>query len=847
MTEVDPAEQRALVLLEKYETEIRRELVALESNLLPDLDAAAALLRAALASKREVHVGFLGESQVGKSSLINALLGRIALPTGGVGPLTAQATRLRYASTPVLDVRYHDRRRLNQFAFALRQYLAARGELVGKLDDVADESLEDVTAAAWSSAASVESDGVNAPPKSGMGEHLLDQARLMLGAGGLSNGAVHDAVRAILDLDPVGDATAYASCAQRIHEIRDLLGGVTTLSSNGAGPAAFGEALHVNAAGWRSPLVAELDLALDVELLSRVEVVDLPGVGVVGDPAGRVAEAFVRDDATALVIVARNNGLTQEVVSLLERTGVITRLLFGGESSRTNPIHIIFAITRLDDVAQDRWKQERAQAKQHGVPPPSREEVFRRLSGEMETKAKEQIRRVLASSSQFEDLTPEMRARREQVVGDLCDRAEVVCVSAKDFMNIESDDDEDRSLAFIQNPDATNIPYFREQIAKLAESARGSRRGRIHRALESFRNLLASHVDALEVNARGRSVGTSDADRFREALGAMVPPFKERATVQRREVSTYLTERIPPKLEEVTLQAATLTRKRLARLRKKGDGLHWASLNAALVRNGTWNKQGIDYPGELTMGFVEVIAGAWEPSIIEEVRRVIRNLVDHHVDLVEEFLAQASELSGGDELIGQITAQKRLLKEQGKSAVGWTSEQLNELNDDVRKKLGALVAKHLERACLHAVKAGHNRGAGARTRILDVFETSGNAAIDRARDQCDEVLKDRFRTLRSSLGRLLRENEDPISQCYEAIVQQGASLAAQAGREERERIAAALARVRAAMDPPPGKESPPSVRGSAPPRRVSVPALTAVTTPARDAATEIFASLVGAE
>jgi hypothetical protein len=164
MDDLDPAEKRAAVLLERYEATVRRELEAIGSNLLPELDSAAAVLRSALSGRREVRVGFLGESQVGKSSLINALLGRTALPTGGVGPLTAQATRLRYAAAPSLEVRYHDRRRINQFVFALRHYLSARGELTAIADDdLPDEAGDGGTAAAWSNAAAIEIEPGKAP------------------------------------------------------------------------------------------------------------------------------------------------------------------------------------------------------------------------------------------------------------------------------------------------------------------------------------------------------------------------------------------------------------------------------------------------------------------------------------------------------------------------------------------------------------------------------------------------------------------------------------------------------------------------------------------------------------
>jgi hypothetical protein len=848
MDDLDPAEQRANVLLERYEATVRRELEGIGSNLLPELDSAAAVLRSALSGRREVRVGFLGESQVGKSSLINALLGRSALPTGGVGPLTAQATRLRYASSPSLEVRYHDRRRMNQFMFALRQYLCARGELTATADDEGPVDIgEGDIVGAWSNTGAIDREPGKAPGRNDTGEHLIRQAMLMLDVreDQLERCAIHDAVRSVLGLIPIGSPAAFAFCSERIESIRGLLGATLIATMADGGADVFMDSLHLNAAGWRSPLVAELDLALDVDLLSRVEVVDLPGVGVVGDPAGKVAEEFVQDDAAALVIVARNNGLTEEVVGLLERTGVITRLLFGGDESRITPIHIIFAITRLDDVAQDHWKRERTIAKNKNEPPPSREAVFARLASEMERKTKDQVKQTLDKSPQFEDLSTELRNRREQVVRQLCDSIEVICVSAKDFSNLQ--DEEDRGLAFLKDENATNIPHFRERLAGLAERARGSRRGRITRALESFRNLLGSHLEALAAGSRDVTVAAAlDAAAFREGLAQMVPGFQRRAADQRKNVSAFLSERIPPKLEDLTQQASDRAQKHLVRLRRSGEGTHWASLNAALVRNGTYDHRGIDHPGALTRSFVEVIAGSWEPSIVEEVRKVIRSLVDDQVNLVEEFLAQASELSGGDDLLGQISAQKRVLKEQGKTAVQWTAEQLHELSDDVQKRLTKVVGKPIEKACRNAVAAGENRGAGARGRILDAFQIGGRDAIIDARDSCLEILNDHFRKLRQSLGRLLRENEDPITQCYEAIVQEGAELANRAGQAERQRRSEAIERMRSALDSRAGAHElhapPETKRASA---GVIIPAASPVA-PSHGAAAGIFDDL-GAE
>src|SRR5215510_4106429 len=93
-----------------------------------DFDKDAARLSKAVASfDPELAVCFLGSSGIGKSTLINALLGgrQAVVPSGGVGPLTAQAVVVRYREAPGFEVEYHKPRRLWQTIFGLEQAFKA--------------------------------------------------------------------------------------------------------------------------------------------------------------------------------------------------------------------------------------------------------------------------------------------------------------------------------------------------------------------------------------------------------------------------------------------------------------------------------------------------------------------------------------------------------------------------------------------------------------------------------------------------------------------------------------------------------------------------------------------------
>ena len=93
-----------------YEETARPFLLKTAEEKVADFDKDAARLSKAVKSfDPELAVCFLGSSGVGKSTLINALLGgkQAVVPSGGVGPLTAQAVVVRYREAPGFEVEYH--------------------------------------------------------------------------------------------------------------------------------------------------------------------------------------------------------------------------------------------------------------------------------------------------------------------------------------------------------------------------------------------------------------------------------------------------------------------------------------------------------------------------------------------------------------------------------------------------------------------------------------------------------------------------------------------------------------------------------------------------------------------
>ncbi|MDF1662767.1 MAG: dynamin family protein, partial [Planctomycetota bacterium] len=324
-------------LLDFYKDTLRPYLQRQRSEDITNLDFGSSALGQLVRKDMNLSVGFVGESQVGKSTLINALLGYTALPSGGVGPLTAQATHVKYAEENALHAVYHPKRKLNQLAFTIQNYLVRRGELSFPSENVeaesVDEALGELDAFGFESADEA-ADGKKNEEKSEAAEYMLSQAQTMLSPSETrSSVTLLAGLRQLMGHEFNPENAVFDTLDEdHLHEVRTKIGQQENLVARDYEDEwDFQEALKFRAAGPLAPLIASLQLELDVDWLKYATLVDLPGIGVVGDPAGKVAEEFVRKGGDLLVVVMRNNGLAESVAGLLERTGVITKLLFAGK------------------------------------------------------------------------------------------------------------------------------------------------------------------------------------------------------------------------------------------------------------------------------------------------------------------------------------------------------------------------------------------------------------------------------------------------------------------------------------------------------------------------------------
>ena len=800
------SETKARELIATYRSALRSALAEADPNTALAAEQAIEVLEARLKLPDRMSVGFVGESQVGKSSLINAILGRTTLPAGGIGPLTASATTVRFAEDPCLRVDFHGVQELHWLAFAVERQLVRTNQLqFGDRDPLEEASSVARDLPTLPQEIEGSDDGAREARAAATQKmtYMLEQARRLatLDVEGHSPAPVSDSLVLEILRKSLG-RPARVSDEQlrpyegRIRELAALLGKSETLRQSQLGHAKdFDKELRKRAAGWMSPLVARLDVELDSEFLKDMDLTDLPGVGVVGDPAAETAQQFVSRENATLVLVMRNNGVTAELARLLEKTGVVRRLLFGGRDGRT-PIHVIIAITHLDDVVRERVGRLSEQDDEEVDP----DQIFRELSADMRNEVRHRLGLALRDSDAFEGLDQKQRERRQTVILRLCQEMQIECVASPDFADLTYRARR-TSRPMLRTPEATAIPRFRACLHEAAQLARGNREQLIEEGLRELVAILSDHCAAMDqLYAEGGGQAQVAWDSFRKQLARSLAQLEPEMGQLQKDAAKTLRADIPERIGEIAAQAEKVATAQLQRLIAKGKDLHYQSLNAALLRNGVWETRGLDFPDKLTSSLVDSIASEWETQVIDALRLVLKQLASGSIGLVEALCEAASRLDEKIVTDAQIEAQKKMLLHQANTAVSWTKEKLETLREEVQKELYESVIRPIEKACKEAVDQRANRSDGAKTRILETFRTGGTQAIRKAREKAKLLLESKYKEIHQELSRtFFKEHHDPVRAAYESLTSETLLKARRSDGQKRRHVMREVERIREAL------------------------------------------------
>jgi GTP-binding protein EngB required for normal cell division len=500
------------------------------------LDRRAELLHSALGAKTRLDIGFVGESQVGKSTLLNALLEEYALPSGGIGPLTAQAIHVHHSTQPFFRVKYHSKKTLNETRFAIESYLAALKKTEAPQLIEESDSGRELLNALTSDDDSKESRRT--------GDELLDTIGRVFGIPPETEehaSVTTSALRLALGQDTIRTVQFDKQTNDRIRAVSELLDTDCTIREDGDRQP-FADALRLRAAGWHSPLVSELELHLNSSLLETLNLVDLPGVGTINDPSQLATRDFVKH-GDALVLVVRNNGVTKAIVQLLEKAEFITRWIWASDLDHP-PIHAMVVVTHLDDVARGRYSEEKQRTRDSGERPTSRDLIFAGIAKEMQDKILHDMKAELLRSPSFDELEEDQRTKRTQIVEAMCSDLQVHCVAAPDALELILGDDDD---AFLRDLGTTGIPRLRMALTHMAQEYLKRRHDRLHYSFEQFSILLRRQVQ-LAVRRYNEAPEVGLVKRFREVADPMLAILKKEMQGLHGRCMSKLSEGIPDKI-----------------------------------------------------------------------------------------------------------------------------------------------------------------------------------------------------------------------------------------------------------------------------------------------------------
>jgi predicted GTPase len=728
------------------------------------------------AGQGELAVCFLGHSGVGKSTLINALVGerQSVLPAGGVGPMTAQATSVRYAEEPYFKAEYLGVNRLHRLVFAIERHheaeLRRAGRTLKEGDDLSAGLGDDDRKDAELAVPAVGSDSDEGTESKIAGYER--QARLMvLGnqfKGDVPREYVIDALRVALGRSPRWGTTLQDTDRRRVDGVRAALehlrsksGPVERRASEGK---AFRTALVDHASGFLAPLIRTLEVGWPADSLKNGLVLkDLPGLGVANDEYRRVTTEAIRT-ARAIVLVVDRSGVGEASAQLLHSTGFINSLLHDSGDADAEPVSLMVAVVKLDLSADDEWRNDRQLNAEN-----ARRWVhhFDEVCSKAIPMVREQLRVELdrIASEGPAATNAERRAAVERVLSSVS----VHPISALEYRKLLAEDDEEPPR--IRHVDQSRVPGLIEGIRNVAVERAKSVSSRLDRLESTVHGRLQSGLEVIRHQWQEDRRAQEEIDRIRQELDAIVAPLQKEFENRRGGFREFFRESLP---NQIGLRVAEVTgeaRNDIRRYLRKYEDYHWATLRAAVRKGGRYDgARLVDLPNELTLRFEEPIAVVWAKYILTSLRQRTSALGNDYVEMTGTIVEWARQ-QGARVQPKLVEALHDELKGNAKELAAVGKEAIDDLKGKVKTQLYSRVEDRIRKRCQKFVDDGQAQGAGVKRRMLEFLaDELTDTVVDAARPAAVQVLQQNYQVVEQDITKLFRRFPNPIETARDQIL-----------------------------------------------------------------------------
>lgn len=750
---------------------------------LPSLQSDCERLQRLVARPEHITVCFLGNSGVGKSTLLNALAADDAqvLPAGGIGPLTAQATEVFYSEVPSFRVTYHSKARLWKTAFALEMRLirqrkqaekvSSGKELVSEIaeeltEDQRSEVLFDLPEATATSDENTPSDNL---------EGLIKQARNIVCGKQFSEQPLEylvDALRLACGLEPKWDARIDVADLKRISRIRGIFSagksGLVHERKEQGDTGAFRDDLRDHAAGFLSPLIERIEVGWPADVLKAgIKLVDLPGVGIAHDSYRDVTKQYVREKARAVIVVVDRAGPTESTVELLRTSGYWERLVGAADDPTSDPCTMLIAVTKVDDVTNEEWSSRKSKL-EPDQPKPKKRDVFLELVEEfrprMRLQIADQLLKIGVSGNQ--SVLDARRGAREAILSSL----QIHPVSAPELRRLIVDDEDDRP--FLSDRSQTGIPQLRDSLIALAAEERVQREQQIADIRNRLQSSVVNELELIQATWQEDNRAVEEAERLHEALAIFLAPKKREYDARAAAFREYLAETIQARIQALVMEAREAAEIEVSAYLRSLQSAHWATLRAAVCRGGSfYGSRHINLPDDISGYFQEPMAAVWGQKLLRDIRRRTTQLADDIEQMVAEVCDWAKVEAGAhfnrkvlESQQARIAALSAQMKAVGKEAV-------DEMRELVKNELTKTIRAPIKQACDDFVVSGNHIGSGVKSRILDLFRQLAVQATTAAKEPAIRILSDRAVIVREEIQAEFNKGGDPLQDTANLIVQ----------------------------------------------------------------------------
>lgn len=729
---------------------------------LEELDKLAAQVEELEKKKgRLFPICLLGQAGVGKSTLINTLIAGtdIVVPSGGgTGPLTANALRVTHGDMASFEVRYHSKGQVNSTRFILEAEILRQQKREAALSDAVVEDESEVP--------QIELDS-DEQKKTRTDEAVSRASLLVAGAQSARRELPYlvDALRWVLGQNLKFQTQLLDEDMERLQHVKEALHHGTAESARhfySTQDSNFSRRLRDHACGFLAPLILEMSIHWPSELLrNSLELIDLPGIGILSDAYASVTSEYLRNRAKAVMLVVDSRGIRREDAELLKSSGFLNRLLHASNDLTADPVVLIVVVVKVDDVAVENWRNDKAT---NGTALRTKAQHFSDLvsscTSDISRRLEDYLREVWEVDSEGKHL----------VVQSILDNLKVFPVSAPQYRLHQSDDPDD-DKPFLPDADSTNIIALRSAISQIAIQCVAEQTRRQDEIHNRFFDQLRARLEVLSAQMSEERQAEEAVNQFKESLETFLAPLQREFDTRRGGFRNFLRKTIPAQIESKVQTASTKAKKAIEGDMLKLRDAHWKTLQAAVRREGTfYGSRHINLPHDFALRFEEPVAEVWARSILVDVRRETKDFANYQANAVTQVLDWSREqgIRRSTRLLEALVEAVNVHRQQV-NAVG--KEAVDDLREKVRTELIKKIEGPIRRKCQKFVAEDKDYGSGVKYRILDLFKQLAEEVVEAASEPASRLLVENFREVDREILAAFGEHSDPLTEAADSLIQ----------------------------------------------------------------------------